>query len=40
MAKKGMKRPGDNISTESNKKNHKKHNETPPVKEIQKGKNS
>ncbi len=35
MAKKGMKRPGDNISTESNKKQHHPKNDVPPVPEIQ-----
>ncbi len=35
MAKKGMKRPGKNISTESNKKQHEQKNDVPPVPEIQ-----
>jgi len=35
MAKAGMKRPDDNISTESNKKYHKEKNDIPPVPEIQ-----
>ncbi len=35
MAKKGMKRPNDNISTESNKKKHKNKNDVKPVPEIQ-----
>ncbi len=35
MAKKGMKRPSDNISTESNKKQHKNKNDAQPVPEIQ-----
>ncbi len=34
MAKQGMKRPGDSISTESNKKAHKNKNDTQPVPEI------
>lgn len=35
MAKAGMKRPDGNISTESNKKQHKQRNDIPPVPEIQ-----
>lgn len=35
MAKQGMKRPGDNISTESNKIKHTIKNDTAPVPEIQ-----
>ena len=35
MAKAGMKRPDGNISTESNKKQHKQKNDIPPVPEIQ-----
>ncbi len=35
MAKKGMKRPTGNISTESNKKNHIPKNDVSPVPEIQ-----
>ncbi len=35
MAKKGMKRPEGNISTESNKKHHKNKNDVTPVPEIQ-----
>ncbi len=41
MAKKGMKRPDDNISTESNKIYHHNKNDQQPVPEIQgKAKNS
>lgn len=35
MAKAGMKRPDENISTESNTKQHKQRNDIPPVPEIQ-----
>ncbi len=35
MAKKGMKRPSGNVSTESNKKNHTSKNDVTPVPEIQ-----
>ncbi len=35
MSKKGMKRPSDNISTESNKKVKKEKNQQKPVPEIQ-----
>lgn len=35
MAKAGMKRPDGNISTESNKIQHKQRNDIPPVPEIQ-----
>lgn len=35
MAKKGMKRPDENISTESNKKNKNEKNDVRPVPEIQ-----
>ncbi len=35
MSKQGMKRPDENISTESNKKNHHQKNDVAPVPEIQ-----
>ncbi len=35
MSKQGMKRPDDNISTESNKINHHHKNDVEPVPEIQ-----
>ncbi len=35
MAKQGMKRPSENISTESNKKIHHHKNDADPVPEIQ-----
>ncbi len=41
MSKQGMKRPDENISTESNKKRHKQKNDVQPVPELQgKAKNS